>query len=143
MRMIGLSMLMLAGCAGAPVGPSAPQMSDQVRARIEAVERQFTAPGTVTARIGEEVRLGVIRIRPLELIEDSRCPLDVTCVWAGRVRLRVAVSTVGEQVMGQNQPIRVAEGQSLRLVAVAPPPWRDPPPGYGPDAPKRFAFSLF
>ena len=45
--------------------------------------------------------------------------------------------------MGQNQPIHVGEGQSLSLVAVAPPPWRNPPPGYGPDAPKRFAFSGF
>ena len=145
MRMTGLSLLLLAGCVGesvAPPPPPAPQLSAETRARIEAIERQFTFPGTVTARLGEEVRLGDIRIRPLELLEDSRCPLDVTCVWAGRVRLRVAISTVGEQVMGQNQPIHVSEGRSLRLVAVAPPPWRNPPPGYGADAPKRFAFSL-
>lgn len=138
----GWLLLALAGCAGAPAGTNAPPVSDETRARLEAVERQFTAPGTVTARLGEEVRLDGLRIRPLQLIEDSRCPLDATCVWAGRVQLRVAVSGVGEPVMGLNQPIGVGEGRSLRLVAVAPPPWRNPPPGYGPTAPKRFAFSL-
>ena len=133
----------LAGCAVAPAGPSpGPSMSSETRVRVEAIERQFTAPGTVTARLGQEVRLGNLRIRPLAVIEDSRCPLDVTCVWAGRVRVRVAVSGVGDPVMGPNEPIAVGAGRNLRLVAVAPPPWHNPPPGYGPNAPKRFAFRL-
>ncbi len=107
MRTIML-LLALAGCTTAP----APPPSNET--------------GTVTARLGEEVRLGTLRIRPVAVLEDSRCPVDVTCVWAGRIRVRVAVSSVGEPVMELNQPVAVPGG-SLSLVAVAPPRWHSPP----------------
>ena len=116
-------------------------MSNEDRAQLEEIEAPFRVPGTVTARLGEEVRLGTLRIRPLAVVEDSRCPLDVTCVWAGRIRVRVAVSGAGEPVMELNQPVPVPGG-SLSLVAVAPPRWHSPPPGVDPNAPQRFAFRL-
>jgi hypothetical protein len=97
--------------------------------------------GTVTARLGEEVRLGNLRIRPVAVLEDSRCPADVTCVWAGRIRVRVAVSGAGEPVMELNQLVAVPGG-SLSLVAVAPPKRHSPPPGVDRNAPQSFAFRL-
>lgn len=115
-----LVLLALTGCV------TAPALSDE----------------TVTARLGEEVRLGTLRIRPLVVLEDSRCPADVTCVWAGRLRVRVAVSGAGEPVMELNQPVAVPGGRSLSLVAVAPPRWHRPPPGVDPNAPPRFGFRL-
>ena len=117
-------LLALAGCTTAP----APSPSGRT--------------GTVTARLGEEVRLGTLRIRPVAVLEDSRCPADVTCVWAGRIRVRVAVSGAGEPVMELNQPVAIPGGQSLSLVAVAPPRWHMPPAGVDPNAPQRFAFRL-
>lgn len=143
----GLMLLMLAGCAAAPSGTNAPAepgppVSNEVRAQLDAIEGPFQVPGTVTARLGEEVRIGDVRVRPLELLEDSRCPLDVTCVWAGRVRLKVAVSGAGEPVMELDRPVTVPGGERLTLVAVAPPRWTRPPVGVDPQAPKRFAFRL-
>ena len=141
----GLLLLALAGCAASPSGsngPTGPAMSNEVRARIEANEAPFRVAGTVTARLGEEVRLGDVRIRPVAVLEDSRCPVDVTCVWAGRIRLRVAVIGAGDLVMELNQPVSAPGGRRLTLVAVAPPRWATPPPGVDPDAPQRFAFRL-
>jgi hypothetical protein len=117
-------------------------MSNETRAQLETIEAPFRAPGTVTARLGEEVRLGEVRVRPIEVLEDSRCPRDVTCVWAGRIRVRVAVSGVGETEMELNRPVAVPGGARLSLVAVAPERWQTPPPGVDPNAPKRFAFRL-
>jgi hypothetical protein len=152
---IALVFLALAGCA-ASTGPDAgtdkalPALpprapgptADAWRAAIEANEAPFRLPGHVTARLNQEVQIGDVRVKPLAVLEDSRCPVDVTCIWAGRVRLRVAVSGVGEPVMEIDRPVTVASGQRLTLVAVAPPNWAHPPAGVDPNAPKRFAFSL-
>lgn len=146
MRIMGLALL-LAGCVGAPGGPNATTETPGPgagawRAAIEANEAPFRVPGTVTARLNEEVRIGDLRVTPLAVLEDSRCPADATCVWAGRVRLRVAISGTGEQVMEINQPVAVSGGRRLTLVAVAPLNWSHPPAGVDPNAPKRFAFRL-
>jgi hypothetical protein len=71
-----------------------------------------------TARIAETVRIHGLRVTPLRVLEDSRCPQMVTCVWAGRVRLAARVDgAMRELTLGQ--PIAVPHGQ-LRLAAVAP-----------------------
>ena len=128
-----LLFLALAGCA---------TTSDEVRARLEAIEAPFRVPGTVAARLGEEVRVNDLSIRPLEVLEDSRCPIDVTCIWAGRVRVRVAISGAGEPVMEIGQFVLLPNGTAVVLTAVAPPRWQAPPPGVDASAPARFAFSL-
>jgi hypothetical protein len=158
---IALVFLALAGCAASTgpnvtadqTPPQAPSPQPQTppppgpdanayRPAIEANEAPFHVPGHVTAHLNEEVQIGDVRVKPLEVVEDSRCPPDVSCVWAGRVRLRVAVSGAGEPVMEINQPVTVAGGQRLTLVGVAPINWAHPPAGVDPNEPKRFAFSL-
>jgi hypothetical protein len=151
---IALVFLALAGCA-ASTGPSAtadkappptpapPGTGDiNWRMAVERVEAPFNVPGTVGARLNEEVQIGDLRVKPLEVVEDSRCADDVSCVWAGRIRLRVAVSGAGEPVMELDHPVTVAGGRRLTLVGVAPPNWVHPPAGVDPNAPKRFAFRL-
>lgn len=79
--------------------------------------------GSVTARLGQTVNLGGPRVTPLQVLEDSRCPMEARCVWAGRVRLSVRVTTgAGTSVreLASDQPIQVADGQ-LELVSVMPP----------------------
>ena len=45
-----------------------------------------------TASLNQRIFLGGgIFITPLEVISDSRCPVDVTCIWAGEVVLRARV----------------------------------------------------
>ena len=143
-------LLALAGCAGSPTGtnaaadkaPPATESLGQYRAALEREQAPFRVPGTVTARLGEEVQVGDLRVRPVAVAEDSRCPIDVTCVWAGRIRLRVAIGGTGEAVMELNRPVDVAGGRRLTLTGAWPPNWSSPPPGVDPHEPKRFAFRL-
>lgn len=140
-RILGL-VLGLAGCVAAPDAATQGPGIEAYRAAIEANEAPFRVPGTVTARLNQEVQIGDVRVKPLEVLEDSRCPVDANCIWAGRVRLRVAVSGAGEQVMEVGRPVNVAGGQRLTLVGVAPLNWARRPAGINPNTPKRFAFSL-
>ena len=139
-------LLALAGCggsgppgAGNAVGPGA-ALSEEHRAMLDSVERPFREPGVVTARLGEEVQLGDVRIRPIAVLEDTRCPIDLDCVHGGSFRLRVSVSGVGEAEMQLWQPLPIPGSAPLRLVAVAPPRWHEVPPGVDASAPPRFGF---
>lgn len=79
-------------------------------------------PRTVSARIGETVHVHGVRLRPIQVIEDSRCPQNVQCAWAGRVRLLVrmggASGQTRELVLGKPVPMI---GGTLQLAAVLPP----------------------
>ena len=73
-------------------------------------------------RFGETVTVGGPRVTPVALLEDSRCPANVQCVWAGRVRITARIATgagttTGEMTAGQ--PLPVADG-ALTLVEVRP-----------------------
>lgn len=48
--------------------------------------------------LGQKVRVGELTVTPIEVVEDSRCPTGVRCVWAGRlvVRTRIDGRTGGE-----------------------------------------------
>jgi hypothetical protein len=75
-----------------------------------------------SARFGESVRVGGLRIAPLELLEDSRCPVDVQCVRAGDVRITARIrhdgnAEVSELTLGRS--IRV-DGRDVQLIQVRP-----------------------
>ena len=72
-----------------------------------------------TAPIGEVANLDGLTVRPLEVVEDSRCPALVRCVWAGRVRIRAAVSGNGTRELTLGEPAAVSGG-TLTLVDVRP-----------------------
>lgn len=67
------------------------------------------SPADVAARLGEELRLKVgqtailsgesLEVSFLDVLEDSRCPRGVTCVWEGRVRASMAITIHGETAM--------------------------------------------
>jgi len=48
-------------------------------------------PGQTVSITGEELEIEFI-----EVVEDSRCPQSVTCIWEGRARCSVRITT-GEQ----------------------------------------------
>lgn len=78
--------------------------------------------GLTRARFGETVTVGAPRITPLKLIEDSRCPPGVQCVWAGRVRISVRIETgagTSTRDIDLGQPVRVADG-TLTLAEAYP-----------------------
>tara|TARA_B100001146_G_scaffold221995_1_gene233537 strand:- start:28603 stop:28968 length:366 start_codon:yes stop_codon:yes gene_type:complete len=47
--------------------------------------------------IGETVVVQGVSLSFVEVLEDSRCPEDVTCVWAGRARIAVRVKAPGRE----------------------------------------------
>ena len=61
-------------------------------------------------------------IQPVEVLEDSRCPMNARCIWAGRVRLKMLWLRPGgnesfELTLGE--PKSLADG-SITLESVHP-----------------------
>jgi len=48
-----------------------------------------------TAGLGQIAAGNGLKIRPIEVIEDSRCPAEVNCVWAGRLKVRARMNGPG------------------------------------------------
>jgi hypothetical protein len=78
----------------------------------------------------QTVYVNGLKMRPLKIIEDSRCPKDAVCVWAGRVVVRTEViggawrRTLDLEL---GKPQQIADG-AVMLVAVHPPKQTGPNP---------------
>jgi len=96
---LGLSCLVFAACAAVPPAQAGP-----------------------TAALGETAYTNGLQVRPVEVIEDSRCPANVQCVWAGRLVVRSEVRggawrrTLDLEL---GKPEQVADG-ALTLVSATP-----------------------
>ena len=64
--------LALAGCATMPPSPAGP-----------------------TAGLGQTASGNGLMVRPIKVVEDSRCPAAVNCVWAGRLTVRARMNGPG------------------------------------------------
>lgn len=63
-----------------------------------------------------------LAVTPLEVIEDSRCPKDVQCVWQGRVMLRAQLDLGHESIsveIDSSKPLRI-HGGFLSIAEMAP-----------------------
>lgn len=74
------------------------------------------------AAIGESTRVADLIVTPQAVIEDSRCPENVRCIWAGRIIVRALAS--GEAVretldLTLGEPVDIAGGR-LALVSALP-----------------------
>lgn len=85
-------------------------------------------PATVTIKFGHEVHLADpdLIIRFAEVVQDSRCPVDVVCVQEGSATLRFSIiepdhdlSTV---IVETGQPPETSNGLTFRLISVDPQP---------------------
>lgn len=77
-----------------------------------------------TARVGQEISSLGVRITPLKVLEDSRCPVDVVCIQAGTVRVQARlVSGLGTatQEFKLGQAV-TTEAEKITLSAVLPVP---------------------
>ena len=78
------------------------------------------AAATGALAIGTNATIHGTTIGILELMEDSRCPSDVQCVWAGTVRVRVSLDSYNRDftfTLGQPQVVGKA---TITLTAVTP-----------------------
>ena len=87
-------------------------------ASCQSVPKRTYANGP-TAALGEIATLEGVTVKPLDVVEDSRCPALVRCVWAGRVRISAEVSGTGTRELTLGEPAAV-NGGTLTLVDVRP-----------------------
>jgi len=93
--------------------------------------------GQIVARQPQGVRVKVgtssiekrskIKVEFLEMMEDSRCPVDTTCIWAGNAQIKVRVSKNGRsKTMELNSAAKNSDntfaGYEFKLAALTPVP---------------------
>lgn len=140
MRAILFAALALAACASPAGGaPDQAPLPQHIREDLAQRDAALAEPGVVAVRLNETADLGDgLRVRPLEVLEDSRCPQNARCVWAGRLRVRVAIEGVGEREVILDEAATQTPRGAFALVAVSPGPWTDWPESQRP--PYRFGF---
>jgi len=74
------------------------------------------------AALGQPTRVGALVVTPQALVEDSRCPINVRCVWAGRLVLKTRIDGTGwretvDLTLGQAYS---THGSGLALVSAEP-----------------------
>lgn len=81
----------------------------------------------ITLKNGQQktAKTGRITVKFLELIEDSRCPADVNCVWAGVARIKIQLRKNGKTAefelnTNQRDKTAVFEGYSVGLKTLVP-----------------------
>ena len=86
----------------------------QTAAIVEPGTSFTLAPGQAAAVNGTDVRLTFRQVR-----EDSRCPVDVTCVWEGDAKIDVVISREGvadsTKLLSIRPPNNAAQAGSLRI----------------------------
>ncbi|RPF70486.1 hypothetical protein [Aurantiacibacter spongiae] len=76
------------------------------------------------AAIGDVADLGAVSVTPLEVIEDSRCPVDAQCIQAGTVRVRTRVERGSAEQTIELEPGKPVPAMSGMLVMTAVQPGR-------------------
>ena len=64
-------------------------------------------PDAANVAIGQRAYADGPLIQPVAVIEDSRCPVGVACVWAGRVRVKM----LWLRPNGEAQPLEAVLGE--------------------------------
>jgi hypothetical protein len=83
---------------------------------------------TTKARIVETILNNGLYITPQDVVSDSRCPIDVTCVWAGEIKVRVTVRRSEDYpIETKDITLKIGEvvsykNKSIELVSVLPVP---------------------
>lgn len=109
----------------APFPPPPPVQSRAPSAVLHPVPIPPSSPASaqlVHAALGQTIAIGDLRVTPLKVLEDSRCPINARCVWAGQVRLRIRarlISGMRTVEIASGKPLRIADG-ILELHEIAP-----------------------
>ena len=90
--------------------------------------------------LGVPVQVGDMAVTPKKLVEDSRCPMNARCVWAGRVVVTTRIqgpgfSDTADLTLGERYG---TNGRMLALVGVRP----DKTTQAGEIAPRDYRFTF-
>ncbi len=64
-------------------------------------EKVETPQIAIRIPLGETIDVDDVKISFIEVLEDSRCPRTVECIWAGRARVKVNVQEVGSDAVSK------------------------------------------
>lgn len=108
------------GATAAPSEPATPAGKQPAKPDAE---------GRLTLAVGgqAEVAPGIV-LRLESVVADSRCPVDVTCVWAGEIRLALSVESPQSEAprehfqLSTNAPAASTRGLRFELLGATPAP---------------------
>ena len=82
----------------------------------------------IQVQINQETRINGLRIKFIDMIEDSRCPTDTQCIWAGNAKIKIGISNAGRlaKQFELNSNLKpqsiVVSGYEIKLVKLTPAP---------------------
>jgi hypothetical protein len=88
--------------------------------------KQNASNQEVEVKIGERVSVEGLKISFERVAEDSRCPQDVTCVWAGNAKVVLKLSKTGRRAAqatlntGLEPKHKLYYGYDVKLVSLSP-----------------------
>ena len=84
------------------------------------------------AMLGQPTRVGSVVVTPMKLAEDSRCPMNARCVWAGRVVVTTRIDgagwretanlELGRPYATHNVSVQLSSAQPEKVAGQQPPP---------------------
>lgn len=74
---------------------------------------------SVTVGFGQPARINRSVYRPVAIVEDSRCPVRVACVWRGRLLVDFDIHPGKRVRLEEGKPLAVPGGR-LTLVSASP-----------------------
>ncbi len=84
------------------------------------------------ARIGERTTVENLIVTPQAVIEDSRCPINARCVWAGRLIVKTVIEgrgwretanlTLGESYRSHGTGLALVSGEPGKMAGSPPSP---------------------
>lgn len=74
------------------------------------------APEGSPVALGQAVRVGALTVTPVAVVEDSRCPINARCVWAGRLVVRTRIDGDGWR---DSADIRLGENYGTHGAVIA------------------------
>lgn len=75
-----------------------------------------------TAFLNQKILNGGIYITPIQVVSDSRCPIDVQCIWAGEILIKVELKkgdVVREVELKEGGSV-IFEDREISLMSVIP-----------------------
>jgi hypothetical protein len=125
-----LSVIMAAAVWGCAANTPKKQQTSEKKALPAELDTPFALTFSKTASLED----GKVLIEFADVTEDSRCPVNVTCVWEGQATVALDISREGKSPRSValtsragHEELAVADidGYSLRLVKVEPPKTRE------------------
>ena len=79
------------------VPPSVAAQAESVLAPAQVPDSSMQAPTDIQLRVGETATLdgGALQVTLVQVVEDSRCPMNAMCVWMGRAVVSLHVTVDG------------------------------------------------